>query len=151
MTSDRLLGLLAIAIAGAMGAAAWGYAAPIEYEPVGPRAFPLLLAGLMALAGAWLAAKPAHHADIAGGPQSRLVALCAAAIVLYAIAFQLLGFIIATTLMALPVGRIFGGTWRQCALTGIGMGLVLFVLFDKLLDVILPAGLLAPLFTLIGL
>jgi putative tricarboxylic transport membrane protein len=151
MTSDRLLGLAAIVIAGAMCFAAWGYAAPVEYEPVGPRTFPLVLAALMALAGAWLLIKPAHHVNLVGGMQSGVIALCAVVIVLYAIVFQLFGFVVATALMALPVGRIFGGTWRQCALTGIGMGLVLFVFFDKLLDVVLPKGVLAPVFTLIGL
>ena len=40
---------------------------------------------------------------------------------------------------------------KQSVLTGVGMGLVLFVMFDTLLDVVLPAGLLKPLFTAIGL
>lgn len=151
MNSDRLLGLVAIAAAGAMCLAAWGYAAPVEYEPVGPRTFPLVLALLMALAGAWLAVRPAHHVDLLGSPRAGMVAFCAGAIVVYAIVFQLFGFVVATALMALPVGRIFGGTWRQCALTGGAMGLVLFVLFDKLLDVVLPKGVLAPVFNLIGL
>jgi putative tricarboxylic transport membrane protein len=151
MTSDRLLGITAIALAAAMTYAAWGYAAPVEYEPVGPRTFPLVLAAMMALAGAWLAVKPAHHVDLLRGTQARVIAACAVTIIVYAILFQLLGFVVATALMALPVGRIFGGTWRQCALTGIGMGLVLYILFDKLLDVVLPKGVLAPVFNLIGL
>lgn len=151
MNSDRLLGFAAIAMAAFMSITAWGYAAPFEYEPVGPRAFPLVIAALMALAGAWLAARPAHHVDLVGGMQSKVIALCAAAILVYAILFQLLGFIVATALMSLPVGRIFGGNLRQCVLTGIGMGLALFVLFDKLLDVVLPQGVLTPLFSVIGL
>ena len=151
MNSDRLLGLAAIAMAGAMTVAAWGYAAPVEYEPVGPRTFPLVLAALLAATGAWLAFRPGPHVNIIGGARSRAIAFCAASIVAYAVVFQLFGFIVATALMALPVGRIFGGTWKQCVLTGIGMGLVLYVLFDKLLDVVLPKGILEPLFTLIGL
>jgi len=151
MNSDRLLGLAAIAMAAAMTVAAWGYAAPVEYEPVGPRAFPLLLAALLAMAGAWLAIKPGRHVDLLRGAQSGVIAFCAASIVVYGIVFQLLGFVVATALMALPVGRIFGGTWKQCLLTGVGMGLVLYVLFDKLLDVVLPKGVLEPVFSLIGL
>lgn len=151
MTSDRLLGFVALLFAGIMAFTAWGYAAPFEYEPVGPRSFPLVLAALIALTGAWLVIRPAHHVNLFGGMQSGLIGLCAAAIVVYAILFQLLGFVVATALMALPVGRIFGGTWRQCVLTGVGMGVVLFVLFDKLLDVVLPAGVLGPIFSLIGL
>ena len=56
--SDRILGAACVVAAAGMAWAAHDYAAPISYEPVGPRAFPLLLAGLMALAGAWLVARP---------------------------------------------------------------------------------------------
>ncbi|HYD63502.1 MAG TPA: tripartite tricarboxylate transporter TctB family protein [Noviherbaspirillum sp.] len=140
--SDRILGCLAIAGAAAMAAAAWGYAAPVEYEPVGPRAFPLLLALVMASCGAWLALRPAQHADWPQGNRLGRITICAGAIVVYALLFQLLGFILATVLMALPAGRVFGGTWRQCIAGGIGLGIVLYLMFDKVLDVVLPLGIL---------
>ena len=37
---------------------AWTYHAQLSYEPVGPRAFPLLCLGLMAVALAWLVLRP---------------------------------------------------------------------------------------------
>ena len=40
--SDRILGVACVAVAAGMAWAAADYAAPISYEPVGPRAFPLL-------------------------------------------------------------------------------------------------------------
>ena len=43
--SDRILGAACLVVAAGMAWAAQDYAAPISYEPVGPRAFPLLLAG----------------------------------------------------------------------------------------------------------
>ncbi len=58
LMSDRILGAACLVAGAGMAWAAHDYAAPISYEPVGPRAFPLLLAGLMALAGAWLVARP---------------------------------------------------------------------------------------------
>lgn len=146
MMSDRILGIVAMLTAAAMSMASLDYVAKVAYEPVGPRAFPLLLAAAMAACGAWLALRPGPDAALMG-TQSRKLALCAVAIVIYAMLFQLLGFVIATALMTLPVGRLFGGTWRQCVLTGIGMGVALYVLFDKLLDVVLPLGLLAPVFS----
>ena len=45
--------------------------------------------------------------------------------------------------MALPVGMAFGGSWKQSLVGGVVMGLVFYLLFDKLLDVVLPTGLLA--------
>jgi putative tricarboxylic transport membrane protein len=70
-------------------------------------------------------------------------ALCAAAVLVYALLFELLGFTLATALMAVPVGLAFGGSLKQSLAGGAGLGLVLFFLFDKLLDVVLPTGLLA--------
>ncbi|MNU10441.1 hypothetical protein D3C72_2575910 [compost metagenome] len=45
--------------------------------------------------------------------------------------------------MALPVGMAFGGSWKQSLAGGAALGLVLFLLFDKVLDVVLPVGPLA--------
>lgn len=149
--SDRILGVLAMLFAASMAFMAWNYAAPVEYEPVGPRAFPLLLSGCMAACGGWLFARPGKREAFMRGLPLLNIGLCALAIIIYALLFQWLGFVVATALMALPVGRIFGGSWRQSALTGIGMGVVLFVLFDQLLDVVLPAGILKPVFNVVGL
>ena len=51
----------------AMAWAARDYAAAISYEPVGPRAFPLLLAALLAIGGSWLVLRP----TLRGGPPCR--------------------------------------------------------------------------------
>ncbi|RJF92524.1 tripartite tricarboxylate transporter TctB family protein [Noviherbaspirillum saxi] len=149
--SDRILGIMAMLVGGAMGLAAWDYAAPVEYEPVGPRAFPLLLTVLMTGCGAWLAARPGPAASFGRGSYLPKVTWCVAAILIYALLFQLLGFMLATFVMTLPVGRVFGGSWRQCALAGAGMSVVLYLLFDKLLDVVLPWGVLQPVVTQVGL
>ena len=61
----------------------------------------------------------------------------------YAGLFETLGFPLATAVMALPVGMAFGGSWKQSLAGGVAMGLVLYLLFDKLLDVVLPTGLLS--------
>lgn len=143
MTSDRILGAVCLAAAVAMGVAAQGYAAQISYEPVGPRAFPMLLAVLIGLAGVWLLIRPSSHsAQVAAGRLPAVVA-CVVAILIYALLFQWLGFTAATALMTVPVGMAFGGSWRQSLVGGIGLGLGFYILFDKLLDVVLPTGLLS--------
>jgi putative tricarboxylic transport membrane protein len=141
--SDRILGAVCIVMAAAMAWFAQAYAPPFSYEPVGPRAFPRLLAGLMAVAGVWLVIKP----SIVGNPFAKgavkLIAASAVTVFVYALLFQILGFTLATALMAVPVGMAFGGSWKQSLLGGIGLGLGLFLLFDKLLDVVLPTGVLS--------
>ncbi len=141
--SDRVLGAVCIVASAAMAWAAQDYAAAISYEPVGPRAFPLLLAGGLGLSGLWLVVRPTAGAEAFRSVPWKLTALCAAAVLAYAILFQWLGFPLATVLMAVPVGMAFGGSWRQSLLSGASLGVVLYLLFDKLLDVVLPAGLLS--------
>ncbi len=141
--SDRLLGAVCVVAAAGMAWYARGYTAPISYEPVGPRAFPMLLAAFMATGGAWLVLKPTLRAGTFNGVQLRPLAFTVLAIAVYAMLFQTLGFSLATAMMAVPVGRAFGGTWKQSLLGGLGLGVGLYVLFDKLLDVVLPTGVLS--------
>lgn len=144
--SDRILGAVCIVVGAGMAWAARGYVAPISYEPVGPSSFPLLMAGLMAAAGAWLVVRPGPH--VFDMPRSHLLpfGLSVGAVFIYAALFQFLGFTLATALMALPVGMAFGGGWKKSLMGGVGLGLALYLLFDKLLDVVLPTGLLSFIF-----
>ena len=141
--SDRILGAVCLVAAAGMAWAAYDYAAPISYEPVGPRAFPLLLAGLMALAGAWLVARPGAHGFGLDRGHLKPIGLAVVAVFVYAALFETLGFPIATAVMAVPVGMAFGGSWKQSLAGGVVMGLMFYLMFDKLLDVVLPTGLLS--------
>ena len=141
--SDRILGAVCVVVAVAMAWFAQAYAPAISYEPVGPRAFPRLLAGLMAIGGAWLVIKPTIVGNPFHGGAIKLIGLSVLTVFIYAYLFQLLGFTLATTLMAVPVGMAFGGSWKQSLLGGVGLGIGLFLLFDKALDVVLPTGVLS--------
>lgn len=140
--NDRVLGIAALVFAALMAGFGWGIQAPFSYEPVGPRAFPMLLALIIALCGLWLVFKGKHQAEAnppgANGRIALMVAYCFA----YAFFFDILGFIIATTAMTILVGRLFGGAWSKIALGGVVMSVFFFVLFDRVLDVVLPLGLL---------
>lgn len=141
--SDRLLGGVCVVVAAGMAWAAQGYAAAISYEPVGPRAFPLLLASLMAVGGLWLVIRPQGGTGRISLTRVKSIGLASLAVLAYALLFEWLGFTLATAAMAVPVGMAFGGSWKQSLAGGGGLGLVLFFMFDKLLDVVLPSGLLS--------
>jgi putative tricarboxylic transport membrane protein len=152
--SDRILGAACLALAVGMAWVARGYVADFSYEPVGPRAFPLLLAGLLAVGGLWLLLRPgrgaapaAGVATLPGAPATPVrwgtVGAAGATIVAYALLFERLGFPLATALMSLPVGLAFGGRWRPTLAAGAALGLGMYLVFDRLLDVVLPSGLLS--------
>ncbi|MDE2399113.1 MAG: tripartite tricarboxylate transporter TctB family protein [Burkholderiales bacterium] len=142
-SSDRVLGAACALLGLAMAWAARDYAAPISYEPVGPRAFPQLLGLLLAACGGWMLLRPGlQRFELA--PQLRgPVLLLAVAVLGYAALFEWLGFPLATAAMGLLVGVAFGGRWWLSLAGGLGLGLALYLMFDKLLDVVLPTGLLS--------
>ena len=141
--SDRVLGAVCVVVAAGMAWAAKDYAAPIAYEPVGPRAFPLLLSAIMALAGFWLLLRPRFMAGKLDVANLRPIGITALTVFVYAALFQVLGFPLATMLMAVPIGMAFGGTWAKSLAAGAVIGIGMFLLFDKALDVVLPTGVLA--------
>ena len=144
--SDRILGAACVVGAVGMAWAAVDYVAPFSYEPVGPRAFPWLLAALLAAGGIWLIIRPEPGDKWLGGVSLGALALAVAAVFAYAFLFQWLGFPLATALMAVPIGMAFGGHWLKSLIGGIVLGVLFYLLFDKLLDVVLPSGLLSFIF-----
>lgn len=143
--SDRILGGVCVATAIAMAWATRDYVAPYSYEPLGPRAFPLLLAVCMGLSGLWLLLRPTVGSTAFHGVPWKGTLVCCAAVLVYAVLFQSLGFILATVLMSFPVGMAFGGNWKQSLAAGVGLGVGFHFLFDKVLDVTMPGGLLSSL------
>ncbi|MFW7342100.1 tripartite tricarboxylate transporter TctB family protein [Pollutimonas sp. H1-120] len=140
--NDRILGMAALVFAALMAWFGWGLQAPFSYEPVGPRAFPMLLAAIIALCGAWLAFKGRGQAEPNPPGANGRIALMVVYCFLYALLFETLGFIVATTAMTILVGRLFGGAWVKVAVGGVVMSILFFLLFDRALDVVLPLGIL---------
>ncbi len=140
--NDRLLGIIALVLAAFMTWAGWDIEAPFAYEPVGPRAFPLLIALIIGLCGLRLAIKGGHPVKANPPGANARIALMVLFAAAYAFLFQWLGFIISTAVMTVAVGRLFGGSWIKATVGGLVMGLFFFLLFDKVLDVVLPGGLL---------
>lgn len=142
MSNDRTLGGLALLASLGLLVFGWGLVAPFAYEPVGPRAFPLLTAALIGACGLALVVRPGpDEAPNAPGVNVGILSI-SAALFAYALLFQPLGYVLSTALMCVVIARIFGAGWLQAALTGIGLSVVSFLLFDRLLDVVLPTGLL---------
>lgn len=120
---------------------AWGFQAPFAYDPVGPRAYPLLLLSLMASASLWLIFKPGLVDQRINQQALKRSLLCIAALLGYAVLFEALGFVISTTLATFALGLLFTGRPLPCAISAVLMGVLLYGLFDYLLDVPLPLGL----------
>lgn len=144
MTIERLFtGVLALACLGLVYVA-WGYTASIAYDPIGPRPYPLLVFSLLALGSFIIALRPSRFStpiDLGLTPLIvKNLTLCTVAFFIYGAVFELLGFPVATAVMSLAVGMLFGGNWKKSLIFSIIMGISLYLLFDKGLDVNLPLG-----------
>ncbi|SMQ68647.1 putative tricarboxylic transport membrane protein [Devosia lucknowensis] len=142
MTNDRTLGIAALSLAAIMIAYGYGLDAPFVYEPVGPKAFPLFAAGLIAICGLVLVIKGGGAIEKAGPGVGRALLLLGLSLLAYAVLFQPLGYIVSTTLLMVPIAMIFGARWWQGLLTGAALGVFGYLLFDRALSVVLPAGIL---------
>ncbi|MFN3579808.1 MAG: tripartite tricarboxylate transporter TctB family protein [Pseudomonas sp.] len=131
-----------------LGVAAWGYHAPFSYEPVGPRAYPLMLLVLLGAGALLLVCKPALENHGAAAPalvpaMLVKVLVCLALLLALAALFEKVGFIVTATLFGFGMAKLFGGRWLPSAILAVVLGLGLYFLFDRILDVPLPMGVLA--------
>ena len=140
----RIFAAVWLLVCALLAMVAWGFQAPFSYDPVGPRAYPLLLLFLMATAAIWLIYKPGDVEDLPiSWSLARKVAIFVIALFAYGLLFEPLGFVVSTTLVGFGLGMLFNGRLLPSLASGLLMGALLYGLFDYLLDVPLPLGLLA--------
>ncbi|PBP42047.1 hypothetical protein CCL11_16555 [Pseudomonas syringae] len=140
-------GVLLLACIG-LALMAWPYQAPFSYEPVGPRAFPLLMLGLMGVALLYLLIRPTPIVHTEEDPELDRetlikIGVCIVLLLVFAGLFEPLGFILSSILIGIPMARLYGGGWVPSVVVVILMSVGLYLLFDKAMDVPLPLGLLS--------
>ena len=147
MILQRIFALILLAACAALAIMAWPYQAAFSYEPVGPRAYPLLMLGLMGLALLYLAFRPTPIVRKDDEPELdretlTKIGVCVGLLLVFAATFESLGFILSSVLIGVPMARLYGGRWLHSAVIVVAMSLLLYWLFDYVMDVPLPLGLL---------
>ena len=147
MLAQRIFasGLLIVCIV--LAVMAWPYQAAFSYEPVGPRAFPLLMLALMGLGLLYMIFRPSPVVHSEEDPKLdrqtlTKIGLCVVLLLVFAGTFEPLGFILSSILVGIPMARLYGGRWLPSIVIISLMSVGLYLLFDKAMDVPLPLGLL---------
>jgi putative tricarboxylic transport membrane protein len=135
---DRLLGVALIALAGGVILHARALEVAFAADPVGPRAFPIAVALVMAGCGVLCFAAP--RAVWEKAERSLPGILSVVAMAGYALLLEPLGFIPATTLLCIAIAFAFGCTAVQAVLSAVVTATALWLLLDRLLDLPLPRG-----------
>ncbi len=140
--SDRITGVLLLLLSAGYGLEALRLQADAGYlaDPLGPRAFPLLLAVSLGILSLYLILRPDPDPHwppphVLGGQLAMLVSF-----VVYSYALAPLGFLLATTLEMTFLSRLFGASWRTGFLGGLGLAVTLYVIFVFGLGIPLPLG-----------
>ena len=147
MLVQRVFAVAMLLVCLGLAVMAWPYQAAFSYEPVGPRAFPLLMLALMGLGLIYMVFRPSpvvHSEDDPKLDRETLtkIGLCVVLLLIFAGTFETLGFILSSTLIGIPMARLYGGRWLPSIVIISLMSVGLYLLFDKAMDVLLPLGLL---------
>ncbi|KQW33113.1 MULTISPECIES: tripartite tricarboxylate transporter TctB family protein [Pseudomonas] len=147
LTIQRIFAAVLLLVCIGLALMAWPYQAAFSYEPVGPRAFPLLILGLMGLALLYMLFRPTPVVHSDEDPHLdretlQKIGICVVLLLVFAGTFEPLGFILASILIGVPMARLYGGRWVPSVVIISLMAIGLYLLFDKLMDVPLPLGLL---------
>ena len=147
MLIQRIFASVLLLVCVGLALMAWPYQAAFSYEPVGPRAFPLLMLGLMGAALLYMVFRPTpieHTEDEPPLDRQTLtkISICVVLLLVFAGLFEPLGFILSSMLIGIPMARLYGGRWMPSVVVTTLMAIGLYLLFDRVMDVPLPLGLL---------
>ena len=147
MLLQRIFAAALLLVCAGLAAMAWPYQAAFSYEPVGPRAFPLLMLALMGVGLIYMIFRPSPVVHSEDDPQLdrqtlTKIGLCVVLLLVFAGTFEPLGFILSSILVGIPMARLYGGRWLASIVVVSLMSIGLYLLFDKAMEVQLPLGLL---------
>ncbi|WP_240473741.1 tripartite tricarboxylate transporter TctB family protein [Thioclava pacifica] len=135
---NRLLGMAFLAMSILYGLAARDYKASFG-DPLGPAAFPMIIAIPAALLSLAMVLRPDPDPQWERGAPMLKQGAALAILLGYVALLEPLGFPLSTMLGTALLARLVGTRWSYAAIAGISISLLLFFLFDRVLGLPLPA------------
>ena len=129
MLGDRALGLVSLMVALAYVASATQIQTSFLQDPVGPKAFPILIGVVAALSSPVLIVKPDPSPDWPAGKTFLSLLFAVFVLVAYAFALKPFGFLLPTAITAAILSYQISPKPVAALLSGIGLSVGLFVLF----------------------
>jgi len=146
MLSDRLFGLVVLMTALAYIASATQIQTSFLQDPVGPKAFPMLVGTVAAISALVMIIKPDPSPQWPGLKTLGALSVALIVLVAYAYALKPFGFLLPTAVTATILSYQISARALPALLTGTGLSVGLFVLFKYALNLGLvpfPKGLFA--------
>ena len=138
--SDRIFGLVIVLVALAMIAGATQFQEPFFASgPVGPKVFPMVIAGLMILCGGIMMARPDPEPDWPDTAAAVRIAIAVVVMVAYACMLKPFGFLLPTAIASGVIAVLIRPDALRAALAGIGLSGGLYLIFKYALGLGLVA------------
>lgn len=129
MASDRIFGLVVLFVALAYIAGATQIQTSFLSDPVGPKAFPVLIGVVACISALVLMIRPDPNPDWPATRTFGALAIAVIVLVSYALMLKPLGFILPTAVAAAVLSYQISPNIRPACLAGAGLSIGLFVLF----------------------
>lgn len=138
--ADRGVGVVLLALALFLAWGAWQMQVPFAYDPLGPKAFPLGVAALLAVLSLVLMIRPGPVTGLPRGATALKLLGVLGILALYAVMFTRLGYLVSSVMAMAVLARVFGASWVKAIVTGVVLALVSYGVFVYALNIVLPSG-----------
>ena len=133
MASDRIFGLVVLGLALAYIASAFQIQTSFLSDPVGPKAFPILIGTVASIACLFIIIKPDPNPQWPSVRVFGALGVAVLALIAYSYALKPLGFIIPTAIVATILSYQLRPNRLGAVFAGVGLSIVLFIIFKYVL------------------
>jgi putative tricarboxylic transport membrane protein len=138
--SDRIFGAATIALSLLMMWATGLIEESFIQDPLGPKAFPLVIAGIMGISGLVIIFKPDAEPHWPSAVKLAELAATVGVFIAYAQTLPIAGFVLSTSVATAFLIWRLGGTTRQSLIGGVVIAIGIYAVFQHLLGLNLAKG-----------
>ncbi|HSM19270.1 MAG TPA: tripartite tricarboxylate transporter TctB family protein [Hyphomicrobiales bacterium] len=138
--NDRLLGVVCLALAAFLIWRATLVELSFIVDPLGPKAFPIIIGGVLGLAGLYPLLKPDPQLAWPGAGGFIEIAIAVIVLIAYALLLPEVGFVVTTAVAASILGWRLGSRPLMAAIAGTSISLGIYVIFHLILGLSLARG-----------
>jgi len=138
--SDRLLGVVCLALAGFLIWRSTLVELSFIVDPLGPKAFPIIIGGVLGVAGLYPLLKPDPRPAWPGARGFVEIAIAIVVMVAYAWLLPELGFVLVTAVAASILAWRLGSNPVYAIVAGVSIAIAIYVIFHLILGLSLARG-----------
>jgi putative tricarboxylic transport membrane protein len=138
--NDRLLGGVCLALAAFLIWRSTLVELSFIVDPLGPKAFPIIIGGVLGLAGLYPLLKPDPRPAWPGAGGFVEIAIAVVVMVAYALLLPEIGFVVSTAVAASILGWRLGSRPVHAVAAGLSISIGIYVIFHLVLGLSLARG-----------